>query len=97
LGRRALEAVFPSAARLWPAVRPPIAAAFGLVASSAQRASTRRAREVITDSFMVLSLPGRVLALGMNLEDAYPEALREPTNAELNELLARFEPLPPAL
>jgi hypothetical protein len=26
----------------------------------------------------------------------YPEALREPTEVELTELLARFEPIPPA-
>jgi hypothetical protein len=45
---------------------------------------------------MVLSLPGRVLALGMHLGDAYPEALREPADAELIELLVRFEPVPPA-
>jgi hypothetical protein len=45
---------------------------------------------------MVLSLPGRVLALGTNLADAYPELLREPSDVELTELLARFEPLPPA-
>ena len=45
---------------------------------------------------MVLSLPGRVLALGTHLADEYPEALREPADAELTELLARFEPVPPA-
>jgi hypothetical protein len=96
LGRRALEALFPSATHLWPAVRRPIAAVVGAVASSTQRAASNLAREVITDSFMVLSLPGRVLALGTHLADEYPDALREPTNAELGELLARFEPLPPA-
>jgi hypothetical protein len=46
---------------------------------------------------MVLSLPGRVLALGTHLDDAYPEALREPTEPELVELLARFEPQLPEL
>ena len=61
-----------------------------------QRAASRLAREVITDSFMVLSLPGRVLALGTHLPDAYPEALAEPADADLIELLARFEPIPPA-
>ena len=45
---------------------------------------------------MVLSLPGRVLMLGTNLTDAYPEALEQPADAELVELLARFEPVPPA-
>ena len=45
---------------------------------------------------MVLSLPGRVLALGTHLSDAYPEALREPGDAELTELLARFDPAGPS-
>jgi hypothetical protein len=96
LGRRTLEAIFPSAARLWPVVHRPAAAVVGVVAAGAQRASSRLAREVITESLMVLSLPGRVLALRRHLGDAYPEALREPANAELIELVARFEPLPPA-
>jgi hypothetical protein len=66
------------------------------VAAGAQRSASRLAREVITESFMVLSLPGRVLALGTHLTDAYPEALEEPADAELTELLARFEPVAPA-
>ena len=45
---------------------------------------------------MVLALPGRVLALGRNLTDAYPKELVEPADPELKELLARFEPVPPA-
>jgi len=44
---------------------------------------------------MVLSLPGRALALGANLTDVYPDALRAPADADLRELLARFEPAPP--
>ena len=44
---------------------------------------------------MVMSLPDRVLALGSHLDDAYPDELREPTDAELAELTARFEPAPP--
>jgi hypothetical protein len=96
LGPRALEALFPSAARWWPIVRRPAAAAISIVAEGVQRAASSLAREVITESFMLLSLPGRVLALGTHLSDAYPEALREPADAELTELLVRFEPVPPA-
>jgi hypothetical protein len=96
LGRRALEAVFPSAADLWPVVRRPAAGLVGLVASRVQRAASEVAREAITGAFLVLSLPGRVLALGTHLADAYPEALLKPRNAELIALLARFEPAPPA-
>ena len=43
-----------------------------------QRAASAVAREVITESFMVLSLPGRVLALGANLADEYPEPSASP-------------------
>jgi hypothetical protein len=97
LGRRALEALFPSAARWWPVVRRPAAAVVGVVAAAVQRSASRLAREVITESFLVLTLPGRVLAIGAHLADAYPEALREPADAELTELLSLFEPVPPAL
>ena len=72
-----------------------MAATVGAVAARLQRAATAVAREVITESFMVLSLPGRVLALGANLTDEYPEALRPPADADLRELLARFEPVAP--
>ncbi len=97
LGLRAIVAIFPSARSWWPIVRRPAAVVCGTFARALQRASTRLARELITASFMVLSLPGRVLALGANLLDEYPEALREPANADLVELLARYEPVPPAL
>jgi hypothetical protein len=93
LGRRALEALFPSAARWWPVVRRPATAVAGVVAAGAQRSASKLAREVITESFMVLSLPERVLALGTHLDDAYPEALHEPADADLCELVARFEPV----
>ena len=96
LGQRALVAAFPTAARLWPIVRRPAAAVLGAVAARVQRAAARVAREVITESFMVLSVPDRILALGTHLADPYPDALREPRDEELLELLRRFEPAPPA-
>ena len=95
LGRRVLEALVPSARRWWSVVRRPAIAIFGVVAASLQRSATRLAREVITESFMVLAIPGRVLALGTHLPDDYPEPLREPIEAELIDLLARFEPVQP--
>jgi len=95
LGRRALEALFPSARRWWRVLRGPATAAIGFFAQAVQRASSRLAREVITDSLMVLALPGRVLALGTNLAVAYPAGLAEPDDPELEELMARFEPVPP--
>jgi hypothetical protein len=96
LGRRALVALFPSSAAWWPLVRRPVEAAVGAFAAAVQRAGERLARELITESLMVLSLPGRTLALGANLADPYPEQLASPRNRELLELLTRFEPRPPA-
>ena len=96
LGRRALVAVVPAAAQWWAIIRRPAAAVAGAVAAAAQRSASRVAREAITESFMVLSLPGRVLALGTNLADAYPEALANPVDADLRAFLALFEPDPPA-
>ncbi len=97
LGRRALVALIPGAAQWWAVVRRPLAATVGAVAAGAQRTATRVTREVISDRMMVLALPERVLSLGTNLPDAYPEELREPSLADLTELLALFEPVAPAL
>jgi hypothetical protein len=96
LGRRALEALFPSAKRSWVIVRAPASAVAGVVAAGFQRTSSRVAREAITDSLMVLRLPTRELALGMHLPDEYPDVLHEPADAELTELLERYEPAAPA-
>jgi hypothetical protein len=96
LGRRALDALFPSASRWWGWLRGSAAAALGIPTRAIQRASNRLAREAITATLMVLALPGRVLLLSANLADAYPHELASPTDPELIELLARFEPVPPA-
>ena len=84
-----------SASRWWAWARGSAAAALGVPTRAIQRASSRLAREAITDSLMVMALPGRVLALGTHLADAYPDELANPTDPELNRLLARFEPAPP--
>jgi len=96
LGRRALDALVPSASRWWGWARAAAAAALGLPARALQRASGKLAREVITANLMVLALPGRVLLLGAHLPDAYPPELSEPADPELIALLARFEPIAPA-
>jgi hypothetical protein len=58
-----------------------------------QRELTRLSRALITRSLMVLTLPDIVLALGRNID----VALAPPTDAELVALLARYEPVPPAV
>jgi hypothetical protein len=97
LGRRALEALFPSATGWWPVFRGPAAALLSVPARALQRAASRLAREAITDALMVLSLPGRVLSLAANLGDTYPPELVAPVDPDLVALLGRFEPVPPAL
>jgi len=58
-----------------------------------QRQLTRLSRELITESFMVLTFPGEVLALGRHLDRPMSEAV----NPELLALLAHYEPVPPAV
>jgi hypothetical protein len=57
-----------------------------------QRQLTRLSREVITSSFMVLTLPGAALSLARHLDIPLVAA----TNPDLVALITRFEPLPPA-
>jgi hypothetical protein len=80
----------------WLARRPRVARAAGRAAAPLQRRLSDLAREGITQSLLVLSLPGRILALGTDLPDPYPEALRVLVDAELAELVAGFEPPPGA-
>jgi hypothetical protein len=97
LGLRVLDAVLPRGTRGRKLVPDRVAApALGWVAGRIERFSAELSREIITETFMVLSLPGRVLALRENLHDAYPQALVELADAELAELVARYEPVPPA-
>jgi hypothetical protein len=58
-----------------------------------QRQLTRLSREAITRCMMVLSLPDVVLFLGSNLDVAMPVVV----NPELAALLARYEPVLPAV
>jgi hypothetical protein len=99
-----LEIGFHEQTRLQPQILEALDSAFPpqqdlglrIWARGLQRSSSRLAREVITDCLMVLTLPGRVLALRTNLPGPYPAELTEPTDPELDAFLARFEPAPPA-
>ena len=95
LGQRLLTALVGGRGRR-VRLRRPAAAVLGALASGAQRESRRLAREAITHAFMTLSLPGHVLALGRHLDRPYPPALAELADPELEGLVARFEPAPPA-
>lgn len=82
--------------RLQPEIREAMDAALApkrsVLAWPLQRKLTQLSRQVITESLMVLTLPGIVLWLGRNLE-----ARGEVADPELRELMARYEPVPPAL
>ena len=82
--------------RLDPQIREALDAAVApqrrLLAWPLQRKLTQLSRHVITESLMVLTLPGALLSLGRNLE-----APGEVADPELRELMARYEPVPPAL
>ncbi len=82
--------------RLQPEIREALDAALAptrrLLAWPLQRKLTQLSRVVITESLMVMTLPGIVLWLGRNLEVA-----GEVTDPELRELVGRYEPVPPAL
>jgi hypothetical protein len=82
--------------RLQPEIREALDAALAptrkLLTWPLQRKLTQISRQVITESLMVLTLPAVVLWLGRNLEA--PGAVTDP---ELRELMARYEPVPPAV
>jgi hypothetical protein len=82
--------------RLQPEIREALDAALAptrhILAWPLQRKLTQLSRLVITEALMVLTLPGVVLWLGRNLE-----VDGEVTDPELRELMARYEPVPPAL
>ena len=97
LGGRLLHALFPRVARRPRLLARPADALLGRLGARLQRELTDVSRAVITRCFMVLMLPGTVLALGRNLDATSPEILRTLENAELEELVARFEPQAPAV
>jgi hypothetical protein len=94
--REALDAPYVASEelgrRLCPRSRPRVQRLAAALAGPVQGRIAALSREVITRSLMVLSMPGRVLLLGRDLSDPFPEALRTLTDAELAALVAQFEP-----
>jgi hypothetical protein len=91
LGRRLVLALAPWWRWRVPRVLTGLASALGV---RAQREIADMVREIITRSLMVMSLPGRMLALGTHLDEPFPPALAELGDAELIALVSRFEPVP---
>ncbi len=98
--RQALDAPTapdPTVERLARRLPPPLPALVRPVCRRVQRELSELSRRVITRCFMVLTLPGTVLSLARNIDAAHPESLRSISNGDLEALLARYEPVPPAL
>ncbi len=68
-----------------------VAKPVGALGSRAQRRVAEMAREIITKALMVMSLPGRVLSLGADMDEPFPDILRELHDAELTALFGRFD------
>ena len=89
LDRRLVRALAPWWRRPAPRI---VAKPAGALGARAQRGLADMLREIITRSLMVMSLPGRVLYLGANMDEPVPSVLAQLTDAELTKLLGRFEP-----
>ncbi|MBM3678346.1 MAG: hypothetical protein FJW96_10770 [Actinobacteria bacterium] len=94
-----LEIGLHEQARLQPEIREALEAAVApkrrqrWLAWPVQRELTKLSRELITESFMVLTLPSAFLELDRHLDVDLPPV----EDAELRALLACYEPAPPAV
>lgn len=94
LGDRARRVLFPVTHRLARGLRRAFAKLLGIPAGSFRKFVREATRRVVTESLMVLALPGGLtVALARNLEQPPAEALREITDADLLAFLCRCEPV----
>ena len=95
LGARVLHVLIPGSRR-WPVLlRRPAASTIGWIAATLRNTATAVTREVITESMMVLSVPGAVLSLGRNLDAPIPSVLIEVQHPELRAFLQEYDPCGP--
>jgi hypothetical protein len=93
LDRRTMRALMPAWRRRVPRA---VLAVADIVANAAQREIADMTREIITRSLMVMSLPGRELSLGADMDEPFPDMLLELRDPDLVALTGRFEPVAPA-
>lgn len=94
LGRRALHALVPGSRR-WPALaHGPAVLVAGILAQGVRRAGVRLTRQIVTESMMVLSLPGTVLFLGRDLDAPVPPVLGA-AYPELDAFVGAYDACPP--
>jgi hypothetical protein len=96
LRARVLDAVLP-ARGAWRALagRGPLASLIVALVRPVSRFSERLAREVITESLMVLTLPGGTLALGHALDRPIPARFLSPVDADFRAFFSRYETCEP--
>jgi hypothetical protein len=93
LGGRILPLLFPITRRLVRFLRRMLASLLGIPGRSLQRFLREATRRAVTESLMVLTLPGGlIIALSKHLDRPFPKDLVTLDDAELALLLKRFEP-----
>ncbi|MCB9058161.1 MAG: hypothetical protein H6627_06305 [Calditrichae bacterium] len=94
LGKRVLNIIVPGS-KLWPKfVNLPVVFPLHWLAKKVQTALQKITHEVITETMMVLEMPGSVLALGKNLDKTFPDTFKEISLPELREFLDKYDPCP---
>jgi hypothetical protein len=92
LGERVLHVLIPSSRR-WPRmIHRPAVTVVGWLAASLQRASIAVSRQVVTESMMVLALPGAILLLGRHLDTPIPPAFTGALHPELKRFVSEYDP-----
>lgn len=94
IGKRWLSILFPGAGAWKRTLEKPAAAVLGVIARAISRLSADVARRVITDAMMTLTVPGRVIALGRNLDVPADPSLAQVSLQDLEAMLSNIEPGP---
>jgi hypothetical protein len=97
LGTRLLHILLPGTRGWSRRVELPVATLLGQLGLVVRRTAIRLTREVVTESMMVLALPGRVLALGQNLDAPVPEAFHRVANPTVASFIAEHDPCLPGV
>jgi hypothetical protein len=90
VGTRMLQAIYPGAWNWAAFVRRPLAAMLAPVARRLSLHTRDITRRVITDSLMMLALPGVTIVLGRHLDREPASLLANISDPEIRELLERF-------
>ncbi len=87
-----LHTLLPGSRR-WPRlVHGPAVTVIGWLAASVQRAAIAVSREIVTESMMVLALPGAILRLGRHLDAPIPPAFTGAMHPELERFVNEYDP-----